>query len=111
MPFTGGEISLTNSIAMNNDLQNKITNYSSNWVSLTYSQTINGFNQYKWDKRKYIYTRKLDEINHKKDIAKLKTEAAQLFFDGYILQKKIELTKNNIVKTQSLLSQIEEKRN
>ncbi|REC60472.1 hypothetical protein DRF65_20630 [Chryseobacterium pennae] len=109
VPFTGGEISLTNSIAMNNDLQNKITNYSSNWVSLTYSQTINGFNQYKWDKRKYFYTRKLDEINHKKDVAKLKTEAAQLFFDGYILQKKIELTKNNILKTQSLLAQFEEK--
>lgn len=110
VPFTGGEISLTNSISMNNDLQNKITNYSSNWVSLTYSQTINGFNPYRWNKKKYFYSRKLDDINYRKEIAMLKTEAVQLFFDAYILQKKIELTKNNLVKTESLLRQIEEKK-
>ncbi|SHK82718.1 Outer membrane efflux protein [Chryseobacterium contaminans] len=110
VPFTGGELTLTNSIAMNNDLQNKITNYSSNWVDLTYSQSINGFNQHRWNKQKVIYKRKLDEINYKKELAKLKTEAAQLFFQCYIFDKKIELTKSNILKTESLLSVISEKK-
>lgn len=110
LPFTGGEISLTNSVSMNKDLANNRTNYSSNWANLTYSQSINGFNPYKWNKKKYVYTRKIDDITHKKQTAQLKTEIAKYFSEAYLLQVKCNLTQNNIQKTHLLLEQFELKK-
>lgn len=111
LPFTGGEISLTNSVSMNKDLANSKTAYSSNWVNLSYSQSINGFNQYKWQKRKYFYTRKIDSITYKRQVAELKTEIAKYYTDAYLLQIKCNLTKNNIERTKLLLEQMQQKNN
>lgn len=110
LPFTGGEINLTNSVSMNDDLTNKIRSFSSNWVNISYSQTINGFNQYKWMKKKYVNTRKIDTINYKKFKATLKKETAKIYLDTYVLQLKCKLTKENIIKTNLLLNQFEEKK-
>ena len=111
LPFTGGEISLTNSISMNKDLANNRTAYSSNWANLTYSQSINGFNPYKWNTKKYVYSRKIDSIAYKQQKAQLKTEIARYYTDAYLLQVKCDLTKKNISKTQILLEQFQQKKN
>lgn len=109
LPFTGGEISLTNSINMNKDFANNRTAYTSNWFDLSYSQSINGFNQYKWLKKKYMYSRKLDTIAYRKQIAQFKSEIAKYYTDAYLLQIKCNLTKNNITKTETLLEQFRQK--
>jgi len=110
LPFTGGEISLTNSVGMNKDLENKKTAFSSNWLNLIYSQNINGFNSYKWEKKKYVYSRKIDSITYRKQKIQLKTEVAKIYTDAYLLQIKCSLTKNNIIKAKTLLEQLTIKR-
>ena len=111
LPFTGGEISFTNSINMNKDLVNNRTAYSSNWFDFTYSQSINGFNLYKWLKKKYVYSRRLDNIAYRQKIAQLRTDIAKYYTDAFLLQVKCKLTKSNISRTQILLEQFQQKKN
>lgn len=109
LPFTGGTLSLSNSINYSRDFNNNVNNFSSNWVSLSYQQSINGFNSYKWNKEIKKIEYRIDSLNYLKEKTKLKTEIAKIYSEATIAQFKIILTNKNIEKTNALLKEFEQK--
>ena len=109
LPFTGGSISLTSSLNNARNFNNKTSSFSSNWANISYQQTINGYNSYKWNKKLNALNIKKDSINYIKDKIKLKYDVSKMYLDTQLLQLKYVLIKKNIEKTQSLLFELEEK--
>lgn len=109
IPFTGGTVSLSNSINYSRDFNNNINNFSSNWVSISYQQSINGFNSYKWNKKIKRIEFQKDSLDYLKEKSKLKTEIAKIFTEATLSQIKIDITEKNIEKTNNILKEYEEK--
>lgn len=109
LPFTGGSLSLTSSINGSRNFNNNINSFSSNWISISYNQTINGFNSFKWNRQLNYLNIKKDSIDFLKEKIKLKYEVSKLYLDTQLIQMKIELLKENIDKTEKNLIEIEQK--
>ncbi|WP_230156779.1 TolC family protein [Flavobacterium sp. CECT 9288] len=109
VPFTGGNFSITSSLNNNRDFNNKTSNYSSNWANISYQQTINGFNSYKWNKKIIPLNQKLETSSFIKEKIKLKHEVSKMYSEVHAIQLKIDLTNLNIAKTEKFLTEIEEK--
>ncbi|WP_310555133.1 TolC family protein [Flavobacterium sp.] len=109
VPFTGGNFSVTSSLNNNCDFNNKTSNYSSNWANISYQQTINGFNSYKWNKQLIPLNEKREAINFLKEKIKLKHEVSKQYAEIYSIQLKIQLNRLNIDKTEIFLTELEEK--
>ena len=109
VPFTGGTVSLSNSLNYSRDFSNNINNFSSNWVSISYQQSINGFNSYKWNKKIKKIEFQKDSLDYLKEKSKLKTEIARIFTEATLAQIKIDITAKNIEKTNNILKEYEEK--
>ena len=109
IPFTGGTVSLSNSLNYSRDFSNNINNFSSNWVSISYQQSINGFNNYKWNKKIKKIEFQKDSLDYLKEKSKLKTEIAKIFTEATLAQIKIDITTKNIEKTNNILKEYEEK--
>lgn len=109
IPFTGGNLSISSSLNNNRDFNNKTSSYSSNWANISYQQSINGFNSYKWNKKIMPLNRKRDSLNFLKEKIKLKYEISKLYTEAHAVQLKIQINKLNINKTETLLIELEEK--
>jgi len=109
VPFTGGSLSLSSSLNGSRDFNNNITNFSSNWLTLSYQQAINGFNSFKWNKKLNFLNKEKDSINYLKEKIKLKYEISKLYLDTQLIQSRIDLLKANIQKTENLVFELEEK--
>lgn len=109
IPFTGGTISLSNSLNYSRDFNNNYTNFSSNWVSLSFQQPINGYNGYKWNRKINHLIKKKDSIEYSKNIIRLKYEIAKAYIDAENTQRKSVLLKENINKFEALLNEFDEK--
>lgn len=109
VPFTGGNFNITSSLNNNRDFNNKTSNYSSNWANISYQQTINGFNSYKWNKQIIPLNQKRESINFIKEKIKLKQEVSKLYTEVHSMQLKIELNKLNTEKTEIILIELEQK--
>ena len=109
LPFTGGTLNVTSSINNNRDFNNKISGFSSNWVNVSYQQSINGFNSYKWEKKINSLSFKKDSIDFLKEKYKLKYDISKIYLDLSVASLKIDLLKQNILKTEKVLIEIEEK--
>ena len=109
VPFTGGNFSMSSSINNNRDFNNKTSSYSSNWANISYQQIVNGFNNYKWNKKIMPLNEKKEALNFIKEKIKLKNEVSKLYADVHEIQLKIQLNKLNIEKTELLAKEFEEK--
>lgn len=109
LPFTGGSINLTSSLNNARDFNNKTSSFSSNWVNLSYQQTINGFNSYRWRKKINSLTNKKDSIDNLKEKIRLKYEVSKSYLDTQLVQLKIDLFAANIQKTEKIIVELEEK--
>ena len=109
LPFTGGTINLSNSINYSRDFNNNYTNFSSNWVNLSYQQSINGYNDYKWQKKINILTKKKDSIEYFQNVIRLKYDIAKSYIDAETTQLKSNLLRENIKKVEFVLNEINEK--
>lgn len=109
VPFTGGTMSLSSSVNGSRDFNNEISSFSSNWANLSYQQTINGFNSFKWNKKINFLNIKKDSLNYIKEKIKLKYDVSKNYLSIQLLQLKSNLIKENIVKTQNILFELEEK--
>ncbi|WP_079243033.1 TolC family protein [Chryseobacterium indologenes] len=109
LPFTGGTISLSNSINYSRDFNNNYTNFSSNWVNLSYQQSINGYNDYKWEKKINTLTKKKDSIEYYKNVIRLKYDIAKSYIDAETSQLKSHLLQENMNKVKFMLNEINEK--
>jgi outer membrane protein len=109
LPFTGGTLNVTSSINNARDFNNKTSNFSSNWANISYQQTINGFNSFKWNKKLNPLYNKKDSISFLKEKIQLKYDVSKLYSEVQLISLKTELFKSNIDKTQKLLLELEEK--
>jgi outer membrane protein len=109
VPFTGGSLSLSSSLNGSRDFNNSITSFSSNWVTLSYQQAVNGFNSFKWNKKLNSLNTEKDSINYLKEKIKLKYEVSKLFLDTQLIQSRVDLIKANIQKTEKIVFELEEK--
>lgn len=109
LPFTGGSINLSSSLNNARDFNNKTSSFSSNWVNLSYQQTVNGFNSYKWRNRINFLSIKKDSIDYLKEKIKLKYEVSKSYLDTQLVQLKINLLAANIQKTEKIIIELEEK--
>jgi outer membrane protein TolC len=109
VPFTGGSLSLSSSLNGSRDFNNNITNFSSNWLTLSYQQAINGFNSFKWNKKLNSLNSEKDSINYLKEKIKLKYEVSKVYLDTQLIQSRIDLLKANIQKTEKIVFELEEK--
>lgn len=109
LPFTGGSISLSSSLNNARDFNNKTSSFSSNWANISYQQTINGFNSFKWNKKLNTLNIKKDSINYLREKIKLKYDVSKTYLGTQLLELKSELIKKNIEKTQTILFELEEK--
>lgn len=108
--LTGGTISLTSSLnRLDQFAPNDNLTYNSAPVSLVYSQPINGYNSFRWEKmiepKQYeriqkVYLESMESIN---------IEAADRFFSVLSAQKNLEMAEKNYAATQLSVS-IAEKR-
>ncbi|WP_042723338.1 TolC family protein [Flavobacterium sp. B17] len=109
LPFTGGTINLSNSINYSRDFNNNYTNFSSNWVSLSFWQPINGYNSYKWDRKLNNLIKKKDSIDFLKNTIKIRYDIAKSYIEAQNAQLKCLLLNENIKKVKTLLNEISEK--
>jgi outer membrane protein len=109
VPFTGGNLSVTSSLNNNRDFNNKTSSYSSNWANISYQQTINGFNSYKWNKKLNYFNIKKYSINNLKEKIKLKYTVNKLYLDTQLIQLKLDLLRANIDKTEKIAIELDEK--
>lgn len=83
LPFTGGEISISNSfnrLDIFGDTQNS-TSYSASWFGASLSQPLNFFNEMKWDKKIQETNLEYSEIVYKKSLVGIKKESINHFFE------------------------------
>lgn len=109
LPFTGGSLSLSSSLNNSRDFNNKTSNFSSNWANISYQQTVNGFNSYKWNKKLNILYATKDLIAFAKEKLKLKYDVSKLYLETHLIQLKIDLLKADIQKIEGILFELEEK--
>ncbi len=108
--ITGGTLSLTSSLnRLDQFAPNDNLTYNSTPVSLVYSQPINGYNSFRWEKiiepKEYeriqrVYLESMESIN---------VEATDRFFSVLSAQKNLEMAEKNFAATQLSVS-IAEKR-
>jgi outer membrane protein len=109
VPFTGGSVSLSSSMNNSRDFNNNITSFSSNWANISYQQTINGFNSYKWSKKLNYLSIKKDSINYLKEKVRLKYDVSKQYLDIQLIQFKMDLLRADVEKTEKIVIEIEEK--
>lgn len=109
IPFTGGILNISSSLNGSRDFNNEISSFSSNWANISYQQTINGFNNFKWNRKLNLLTIKKDSLNYIKEKIKLKYEISKIYLDTQLLELKTNLIAENIEKTKSVLFELEEK--
>lgn len=109
IPFTGGSLSLSSSINNSRDFNRKISSFSSNWANISYQQTLNGFNSYKWSKKLNYLNVKKDRIDYLKEKIKLKYDVSKQYLDTQLIQFKIDLLSADIEKTEKILIEVQEK--
>jgi outer membrane protein len=109
VPFTGGSVSLSSSLNGSRDFNNNITNFSSNWLTISYQQAVNGFNSYKWTKKLNYLNQQKDSIDYLKEKIKLKYEVSKLYLDTQLIQSRIDLLQATIEKTENIVFELEEK--
>ena len=109
LPFTGGTLGITSSINSARDFNNKTSNFSSNWFSISYQQSINGFNSFKWDKKRDPLETEKKSLDFIKEKLKLKYDVSKVYLETQLIQLKLRLLDSNIKKTEEILYQLEEK--
>ena len=101
--FTGGQIFATSSLAMTQKLgDDKLSSYSSTPFSIGYSQSINGYNEFKWEAKieplKFEKAKK-EFIQAKENLA---LKANRLFFDLVDAQIEVNISENNLSNSDTL---------
>lgn len=97
VPFTGGWLTFKSSLSRLDNLNNTAKTYAYyyNIGKISYKQTIGGYNEYKWLKRKDEADKVLGNIQHRQNIEKIKFKVVDAFFSLLCAQKRIELIQQN----------------
>ncbi len=103
IPYTGGTITLSNSLNRLDVFSNlsKSTSYSANWLNININQPLNFFNAFKWDRKiqenKLSYSRiisKQNEIKIKEKVINLYFNLLKIKTEKKMLDKELNSTLN-----------------
>lgn len=103
LPFTGGKLSLGSSLSRQDFFgDNPFTQYSSRLVDITYSQSIFGLNQLKWDKK--IEPLKYQEAKRRylKSMEGVSITAIRYFFNLASAQQNLAIAEFNYANNDTL---------
>jgi outer membrane protein TolC len=103
VPLTGGTFSLSSDLSyMRNFGANNYSQYSSVPFRIGYSQTLFGFNSFKWEKK--IEPLKFEQAKQRLiyQLEEIAEAAIQYFFDLALAQKEYELAADNVLSTDTL---------
>jgi outer membrane protein len=109
LPFTGGAINISSSLNNARDFNNKTSNFSSNWANISYQQTINGFNSFRWNKKLNVLQKSKDSIAFLKEKKEMIYEVSKMYTEIQPLSLKSHLYKMDIDKTKKILFEFEQK--
>lgn len=97
IPYTGGQISISNSI---NRLDlfgdTNITSYSASWFSVNLNQPLNFFNAMNWDKKIQKAKLGLNEVNYQRDLIEIKGRTINFFFDMLKTKSEIRIIEGEV---------------
>ena len=91
--LTGGEFSISNSISRLDTFEEdqNLKSFSASWFVLNFSQPLNFFNSFKWDKKINSARQDYNEIEYERSIIKTQVEGIRHFFAILRLQSKLHL--------------------
>jgi outer membrane protein TolC len=100
--LTGGKLSLQTNIQRMDMLKDKTHSYKTNPISISYSQTLFGYNQLKWDRK--IDPVKFEEAkrSYVENLEAVCRNVAQLFFSLANAQINLGMAKFNYAKADTL---------
>ena len=102
VPFTGGQLSVTTDLSRLDNLEDNVYSYSSTPISISYSQPVLFYNEYKWQKKieplKYEESKK-EYVSSLEDVS-LKT--VEYFFDLALAQQNLQVAELNYSNADTL---------
>lgn len=103
IPFVDGTFSINSSLSyLNNSAMNNYSQYSSVPFRISYTQTLFGFNNSKWERR--IEPLKFEQAKKRLvyQLEEISETATQHFFNLVLAQKEYELSENNAFAADTL---------
>lgn len=102
VPFTGGQISIKSDLLRLDDLERNTYSYASTPFSITYSQPVLFYNEYKWDKK--IEPLKYEEAkkNYISSLEDVSIKAVGYFFDLALAQQNLQVAGINYSNADTL---------
>ncbi|HKJ79981.1 MAG TPA: TolC family protein [Prolixibacteraceae bacterium] len=101
--LTGGRLFARSELSLSRKLgDNKLSSYSSTPFSVGYTQSLNGYNQLKWEAKiepLKFEKAKMDFIQSREELAQ---KANRLFFDLVDAQIEVNITETNLFNTDTL---------
>jgi hypothetical protein len=103
VPFTGGRIFATSALQRNDNFgDTPPTSYLAYPVTIGFAQPINGYNEYKWDRK--IEPMKYEEakLQYINSMERVNQRAVGYFFDLALAQINLEIAKKNYANNDTL---------
>lgn len=102
IPLTGGNLWLNSSINRLDELANKVTSYSSQPLSIGYSQDLFGYNSLKWDRRIEPLRFREAKKNYAEALELVAANACGYFFQLASAQNELEMAQQNFASADTL---------
>lgn len=94
--FTGGTLSLySNMLRLDQYMPNRLITYYSEPIALSYTQSLGGYNRFKWNKKIEPEKYELAKRKYLESMANVTLDAVDLFFNTAIEQMKLNIAKKN----------------
>jgi len=102
IPFTGGSLSLRSALQRMDMLHNKTHSYMTNPITIHYSQSVLGYNSFKWDRK--IEPLRFEEAkkNYVVTLERVSENTSRRFFGLASAQNNLEMAKFNFVQADTL---------
>lgn len=108
LPFTGGTVYINSGLTrLDNYSPQRTKSVNWNLFSMSYSQSVFGFNSYRWDKQIIEKENAMFDVTDIQNLETFNLRIVELFFDLYSIQKEIELNKMMVERAEKFLEQIQ----
>jgi len=95
LPFTGQSISISSNLSrLDNFEPSRTTSYGFSALSISYSQPISRYNEFRWNVKSHNLRRQIDYIRHHQSIEAINQQVVDLFFNLVIEQRRVDLNKS-----------------
>lgn len=102
LPFSGGSLSIISAISRLDQFSNKNITYNTNPIQIYYTQPINAYNSFKWEKKIEPKKLELAKKTYLKELQNIILESATYFFNLLLVQQKESIALASKENTQNL---------